>query len=627
MCSSGLSAIHLSRITCASAAPSIIGMGRLTRKILALLSPPERSRLAGIFFLVLITSILEVVGISSIMPFIAVVAEPGLIERNAALRETMQFLGIHSARDFTIALGVGALALLVVSNFALAAVNWRLMGFTYGLAHTISSRLLARYLARPYEEFLSSNTANARKNVLDEVVQTVNSATVPYMQAAAKVPSIVLVLVAVIIADPLLAPIVTAILGLLYWFVYRSLRGWLFRIGEKRLRANEQRFKVAQESLDAIVDVKLLAAQRHYHGQFDRASRESAEAQASSMTLAMTPRYALEAIAFGGILLIVLYMLIAKRSLEDALPLVTLYAVAGYRLMPALQIVFTGVTKAKFAESTLDLLQGEIGAATDPPVLPEPVAAQDRLALRESVRFEGVDFNFRERPDRVVTAVSFEIPAGTVCGIAGATGSGKTTVANLFMGLLVPRAGRILVDGQDLDANLLPRWQANIGYVSQQIYLLDATVSENIALGLDRGAIDRARVQAACELANLDTFIEKELPDKYETMVGERGVRLSGGQRQRLAIARALYRDPDVLVFDEATSALDSTTESAVMDAIDRLAARKTILVIAHRIHTLRNSDQVIVLEHGRILDIGTYELLASRGRFGDPAALGMVGE
>jgi len=602
-------------------------MGRLTRKILALLSPPERSRLARIFLLVIATSILEVVGISSIMPFIAVVAQPSLIEHNTLLRETMQLTGLATVRDFTIALGIGALVLLMVSNFALAVVNWKLMQFTYGLAHTISSRLLARYLARPYEEFLASNTASARKNVLDEVVQTVNSATVPYMQAVAKFPSIALVLLAVVIADPVLAPLIALVFGGLYWLVYRALRGWLYRIGEQRLRANEQRYRVAQESLDAIVDVKLFAAQRHYHELFDRASRDSAETQAASMTLAMTPRYALEGIAFGGILLIVLYMLVANRSMEEALPLVTLYAVAGYRLMPALQIVFTGITKAKFAESSLDLLQVEIDAAASPPVLPAPVPAGERLPLREALRFDAVEFTFRERSDRAIDSVSFTIPAGTVCGLAGATGSGKSTVANLFMGLLQPRGGRILVDGAPLDEARLPRWQANIGYVSQQIYLSDSTISENIALGLPPEQIDAARVKHACELANLAAFIENDLPQGYATVVGERGVRLSGGQRQRLAIARALYRDPDVLVFDEATSALDSSTETAVMDAIDTLASRKTILVIAHRIHTLRNADQVIVLDHGRILDRGTYEELAARGRFGDPAALGITGE
>lgn len=602
-------------------------MGRLTRKILALLSPAERSRLARIFLLVIVTSLLEVVGISSIMPFIAVVAQPSLIEHNALLRHTMELTGLTTVRDFTIALGIGALVLLMVSNFALAVVNWKLMQFTYGLAHTISSRLLARYLARPYEEFLASNTASARKNVLDEVVQTVNSATVPYMQAVARIPSIALVLLVVVIADPVLAPLIALVFGGLYWLVYRALRGWLYRIGELRLKANEQRYRVAQESLDAIVDVKLFAAQRHYHALFDRASRDSAKSQAASMTLAMTPRYALEAIAFGGILLIVLYMLVANRSMEEALPLVTLYAVAGYRLMPALQIVFTGITKAKFAESSLDLLQVEIDAAATPPVLPTPISAAERLPLREALRFDAVEFTFRERSDRAIDTVSFTIPAGTVCGLAGATGSGKSTVASLFMGLLQPRGGRILVDGQPLDQTRLPRWQANIGYVSQQIYLSDSTIAENIALGLPPEQIDATRVRHACELANLAAFIENELPQGYATVVGERGVRLSGGQRQRLAIARALYRDPDVLVFDEATSALDSSTETAVMDAIDTLASRKTILVIAHRIHTLRNADQVIVLEHGRILDHGTYEELAARGRFGDPAALGITGE
>jgi ATP-binding cassette, subfamily B, bacterial PglK len=600
-------------------------MGRLTRKILALLSSTERSQLARIFLLVLFTSILEVIGISSILPFIAVVAEPGIIERSSALRATMDFFGLESVRDFTVVLGLGALGLLLISNVALALVNWRLMQFTYGLAHTISSRLLARYLGRSYEDFLASNTASARKNVLDEVVQTVNSATVPFMQAAARIPSILLVLLAVFIADPVLAPLIVLVFGGLYWLVYRGLRAWLFRIGQRRLHANEIRFRAAQESLDAIVDIKLFAAQKHYHRLYDEASRESAETQAMNMTLALTPRYALETIAFGGILLIVLYMLVANRSLEQALPLITLYAVAGYRLMPALQIVFAGVTKARFAESSLDLLQTEIVASAADPKLPDPVPPGQRLPVREVIRFENVDFTFREREERAVTGLSFEVRAGSVCGVAGATGSGKSTLANLFMGLLEPRAGVIRIDGQALDASLLPRWQANIGYVSQQIYLSDATIAENIALGLPRSQIDPKRVQAAAELANLHAFIAGELPQAYETMVGERGVRLSGGQRQRLAIARALYRDPGVLVFDEATSALDSTTEGVVMDAINRLANRKTILVIAHRIHTLRKADQVIVLSHGTILDQGSYEDLAARGRFGDPQSLGMT--
>ncbi len=601
-------------------------MGELTRKILALLSPPERKRLTGLFLLVLFTSILEVIGISSIMPFIAVLAEPSLLERSAALRSTMALVGLESPREITIALGFMALGLLVISNFALALVNWKLMQFTYGLGHSISSRLLARYLARPYEDFLAGNTATAKKNVLDEVVQAVNSATVPFMQAAARIPSIALVLLAVVIADPLLAPLIAVVFGGLYYLVYRAVRKWLFRIGEQRLRANERRFRVAQEALDATVDIKLFAAQRHYHQLFDQASHDSAGTQAASMTLAMTPRYALEAIAFGGMLLIVLYMLIAGRSLDEALPLVMLYVVAGYRLTPALQLVFAGITKAKFAESSLDMLRTEIVADAAPPVLPIPVDPAQRLPLRQELRFEAVGFTFRERSDPAIIDLSFAIPAGSVCGLAGATGSGKTTVASLFMGLLAARSGRICIDGQTLDATLLPRWQANLGYVSQQIYLSDATIAENIALGLPLERIDAERLRTVAELASLTEFIERELPDGYRTVVGERGARLSGGQRQRLAIARALYRDPDVLVFDEATSALDSSTESAVMLAIDRLAARKTILVIAHRIHTLRNANQVIVLERGRILDRGSYDELAARGRFRDPAALGIMG-
>jgi ABC-type bacteriocin/lantibiotic exporter with double-glycine peptidase domain len=548
------------------------------------------------------------------MPFVAIAADPTLVERNALLASFMTALGWDDVRTFTIFLGLGSLALLVLSNATLAIVSWRLMDFTYGLGHSISSRLLDRYLSRSYERFLASNTADAKKNVLDESVQIVNAATVPFMQGLARIPVVVLIVISVVAVDPVLAPIVVGVFGGFYLLIYRTLRGWLARIGETRVESNERRFRVAHEAVDALVEIKLLAKEGCYQERYDQASRKFAAAQALSMTLAMTPRYAFEALTFGGMLVIVVYLLATRGSLGGALPLVTLYAIAGYRLMPALQLIFTGFTKARLGEAGIDLLAAEIREHQSGVHTGHPRGDDDRLPLRDHIAFHNVGFRFAGQSTEVLTKVSFEIKARTVVGIAGPTGSGKSTLVGLLMGLLDPTSGAILVDGTPLAAGNIRKWQRGIGYVAQEPYMFDASINENIALGEDPESIDPEKVIASARLANIHEFVSN-LPRQYETIIGDRGARLSGGQRQRLAIARALYHDPEVLVFDEATSALDVATEEVVMDAINRLTSQKTIIVIAHRLATLKQADNIVIVDGGTVIDQGRLEDLSRRGR------------
>jgi ABC-type bacteriocin/lantibiotic exporter with double-glycine peptidase domain len=586
----------------------------LSRKVLRLLDRREKRRLRLLFAAVVLTSFIEVIGISSIMPLIAVIADPTLIERNRLLQTLSAAIAIRDPRIFTIVLGAGAFGLLVLSNALLAVVNWRLMSFTYGLGHSISSRLLAHYMSRSYQSFVAARVSDAKKNVLDEAVQIVNTATVPFMQALARIPVVVLIVAAVLAVDPLLAPAVLLLFGTMYLLIYRIVRKRLATVGVARVRANEERFRTTHEALDALIEIKLLGKESRYQQRYDAASSRFAEAQALSMTLAMTPRYLFEILAFGGILLILIYMLVMRQSLADALPLVTLYAIAGYRMMPALQLIFAGFAKARFAEPGLDLLAEALGEQAPPAPLAAADSATRGAPLSDRIELRAVSFGFGEQPDGVVSSISFDIRARTVVGLAGPTGSGKTTIAHLLMGILEPRSGHITIDGTLLDRATLAAWQRGIGYVPQQIYLADASVKENIALGEPVEAIDMRRVEAAAKLADIHEFILNELPERYSTVVGERGARLSGGQRQRIVIARALYHEPELLVFDEATSALDTTTEEAVMDAINRLAAQKTIIVIAHRLNTLRKADKIIVVSHGSIVDQGKLEELIERG-------------
>jgi ATP-binding cassette subfamily C protein len=295
------------------------------------------------------------------------------------------------------------------------------------------------------------------------------------------------------------------------------------------------------------------------------------------------------------------------------------YAFAGYRLLPALQVIFQGATHIRYSTAALEEVHQMVrlvdARIADPDAFAD-VDALEALPFRDRIRFEDVGFAYATSGP-VLQDVDLEIPSRASVAFVGPTGAGKTTLIDLLLGLLTPTSGRITVDGTELDAATRPRWQARLGYVPQAIYLTDDTVARNIALGLPDERIDPAAVRRAARLAQVDAFVEQELPRGYETVVGERGIRLSGGQRQRIGIARALYHDPDVLVFDEATSALDGTTEDAVYGAIRDLVGEKTVVTIAHRLATVREADRIFLLDRGRLAAAGTYpELLRESALF-----------
>jgi ABC-type multidrug transport system fused ATPase/permease subunit len=322
------------------------------------------------------------------------------------------------------------------------------------------------------------------------------------------------------------------------------------------------------------------------------------------------PRYALEVIAFGGILLIVLYFLGAEQRSTQMVPLLAVYAFSGYRLLPALQGVFSGITTVRLNMAALDVLHRDLTGdrnEVDPELVLAGTEGLQPLPFNKELELRKVSFNYHGVEDHVLKGICLKITPNTTIGLVGPTGSGKTTTVDIILGLLAPTSGQLLADGMEISGDNLARWQRNLGYVPQNIFLCDDTITRNIAFGVPDSEIDMTAVVRAARIANLADFVENELPKGYETEIGERGVRLSGGQRQRIGIARALYRDPAVLIMDEATSALDGVTEEAVMDAIRNLSRKKTIIMIAHRLTTVQDCDMIYLMEHGKIIDQNTY--------------------
>ena len=587
----------------------------ILRTFFDLLTPRERRNLYLLFGAVLVMAGLEVVSVGSILPFLQVAADPASVHENAYLHWAYDTFGFTSTNSFLIALGLLAFAALVLSNAFIVVTMWALYRYVWGRNHSLSRRLLRSYLHRPYEYFLTRNSAELGKNVLEEVKEVTTAMLYPALRGGAKAVVAVFIIGFLFVVDPIVASILTVVLGGAYAAVHFTVRAWLDRAGEERVAANTERYQLVSEAFGGIKQVKLRGSEDSFLEQFDAPSKRYARLQAHARAVRKSPRYVLEAVAFGGIILIAVYLIVVQETLQQVIPILGLYAFAGHRLMPALQKAFGGIASARFNSAALAALHrdfqgptdGDPGASRDErgDASGEPLTLDDRLVL------DGVSFAYPDAEAPAIEDLSLEVPANTTVGFVGKTGSGKTTTVDLILGLLRPQTGRIAVDGAPLRGAAVPRWQRTIGYVPQQTFLADDTVARNIAFGVREEEIDMDAVKDAARRAHIYDFVAHELPDRWETVVGERGVKLSGGQRQRISIARALYHRPSVLVFDEATSALDQATEASVMEAIYELEGRHTILVIAHRLSTVQRADNIIMLEQGRKVGEGTYDELA----------------
>lgn len=579
-------------------------------KVWEILSPAERRQLGFLTPAVVLMAILETAGVASIVPFLGLLSDPTAIERNRLLRFAYETGGFGSENAFFFVVGACVLVLVTVGNTVSALTTWRLLRFSWMRNHTLSSRLLGMYLGQPYEFFLAKNSAELGKNILTEVQAVVTGVIVQGVQLAARFVVIVAVSITLFIVDPVMAAGVLVVFGGVYGGLFAVIRRRVTRAGRERVELNRIRFKVAQEALAGIKELKLYGLAPVALKAFSKSSFEFASRQASNAVIAQLPRFALETIAFGGVLLMVMYLLGEGRALEQVLPVLGLYAFAAYRMLPALQVIFGGMTQMRFNVGALDLLHRDMHlrahSATTSSTTPTPIVLKDRVAL------EGVSFRYAGSTRQTLDGVHLAIGAGEWVALVGPTGAGKSTLVDIVLGLLAPQSGRVTVDGVALDdEGKQLGWQKNVAYVPQQIFLIDDTIAQNIAFGSDE--IDLERVTAAARIAQIHDFIATELPGGYATSIGERGVRLSGGQRQRIGVARALYRAPSLLVLDEATSALDNQTEAAFFAALKTQLRGCAVISIAHRLSTTRGFDRIHVIEGGRVVDAGTFDELSIR--------------
>ena len=579
------------------------------KKILFLLTPQERKRAGLLLIMILIMAILDTIGVASIMPFIAVLTNPEIVESNFLLGimyNKSKFFGVENIEEFIILLGFLVFFVLIISLTFKSLAIYAQLRFAQMREYSIGKRLLEGYLSQPYSWSLSRNSADFSKTILSEVNLIILQAITPMINLLANATVVIAILILLIIVDPFIAFLISCTLGLAYWIIYKFIRGYLKNIGLERLKVNQLRFTSINEVFGAGKEVKLGGLENAYIDKFSKTTKIFAKHQASMKVLAQLPRFTIEAIGFGGMILFILYYLLESKTFTNALPLIALYAFGGYRILPALQQSYNSISSLRFAGPALDNLCEEL-RLNKKDLINKHV---EPLLIERAISLKNISYNYPNTKQTSIKNVSLEILACSTVGLVGATGSGKTTTADIILGLLEPQKGVLKVDGKVINDHNRKAWQKSIGYVPQYIYLTDDTITANIALGIDSKIVSQKSIERAAKAANLHEFIINELPMGYKTIVGERGVRLSGGQRQRLGIARALYHSPKILVLDEATSAMDNLTEKLIMDAINKLKKNTTILLIAHRLTTIKNCEKIFLIEKGELKDQGTYEEL-----------------
>ncbi|MDO8825448.1 ABC transporter ATP-binding protein [Methylophaga sp.] len=581
------------------------------KKLYKELSDKDKKSLMILMVIIFVSAVVQVIGIAAVFPFIAVATDPSIIETNQYLSSIQQFTGLYDTRSFLIALGILVLLSLILSNAFIAFSTWMTAKFVANMVHTITSKLLENYLSESYLFHLYRNSSQLINNLTSEVGRVVNGGIMSTLKIISKGAIVIAILIFLILVNPIVALIAFLLLGGSYAVIFLLFKKKLSTTGTDITELFAERHKYMNESLGGIKELMVLGREHHYLNHFNRVSEKIISRKVFNSSVGDIPRYIIETIAFGGILVLTIYLVATGDNSKQVMPMLALYGFAGYRLMPALQEVFKSFALLKHDSVAVDGLYDDLKKVQRrAELVTSHKITKELIPINDTLKLQTISFTYPGASKKALENINLTINAKTSIGIVGSSGSGKSTLVDLILGLLSPDEGELLIDDQKLESKDIRKWQNSIGYVPQSIFLSDATIAENIAFGLPKDEINIEDVISSAKLANIHKFITESLDLGYETVVGERGARLSGGQRQRIGIARALYHKPTILILDEATSALDGSTEEAIMQSVYKLAEDLTVIMIAHRFSTIQRCNTIFVMSKGHLVSHGNYEYL-----------------
>ncbi len=540
----------------------------------------EKRKFIIVLTLTILMAFLETLGVISIMPFLAVLSSPNIIQNDQKFHYFYEILNATSYTNFIIKLGLVSMVMIILSAIFKVIHSYGTSRFVSLQRHYLSTRLLSIYLKQDYEFFIQKNSSELTKNILSQIDQLVDSFIQPIMIIISYGLVIFAMIMLIFMHNPYMAITAFTLFLMVYVLIYLGVRKFLGRIGQEFHYANSERYKACNEVLGGIKDVKINHADQGYLKHFQEQSRIFAKHLAANQTVGNVPLLLVEAMGYCAIIGLAIGLVLNNQNISTILPSLGLFGFAAYRMLPAAQNIYRAISSMRFSLDSANKILDDLYLPTQF----DQKQHYSQLSFKDRIELRNVSYAYPSDPNKnILENFSLVIPCKSSIGIIGKSGSGKSTLMDILLGLLEPQQGELLVDGIVIHKTNVHSWQNLVGYIPQFIYLADDTVAQNIAFGVPKDNIDMDAVMKAAKAAQIHEFIVNNLKDGYDTFVGERGVMLSGGQRQRIGIARALYKDPQVLFMDEATSALDTETEQAVNEAIQGLTGTKTMVIIAHR--------------------------------------------
>jgi ABC-type multidrug transport system fused ATPase/permease subunit len=591
-------------------------MREILRQLSYLFSRREKRNSAILFGMMLVGSVFEVVGVGAIPAFISVISMPERLLEMGRVRWAYDALGLASPREMVFWAAVALMAFFVFKNAYLVFLEYYRTRFSVGRQVLISNRLFRAYLHSPYSFHLQRNTADLLRNTSSEAANITTGVLLPGMAIVMETMTLALIFGLLVAIEPVVTLIAFSVLGAVVYAFYRATRATIDRYAEQEQTHRSLTTQAVNQGLGGFKDTRVLGREGFFLEAFARSAWFNARAAQYRAIVGALPRLFLETVAVAGLLGVSILLMAQDRPLDTVVPSLALLAVALVRMMPAFQKIWANVSAIQWGRRSLAVVYDDLASLeAQESAFVKQLRAGGDVSFEREIAVENLSFRYEGQAEDALADVTLTVPRNASVGFVGPSGAGKTTVVDVLLGLLTPTGGRVAVDGTDIQT-CLPAWQRRIGYIPQTIFLTDDTVRNNVAFGIDPEDISDDQVWAAVDAAQLRDLVES-LPAGLDTAVGERGVRLSGGQRQRIGIARALYNRPDVLVMDEATSALDTQTERQFVEALNALQGEHTVVVIAHRLSTVRHCDTLFLMERGRVTASGTYdELLETSALF-----------
>ena len=571
---------------------------KLMKRVIRILTDRQRRMLVLLLFMMLVGAGLETMGTSMLIPFITVAMEPGSIYDIKYLNYFYDLFGLTDTNGFLILLAIALSLIFVVKNVYLYFLYYAQYRFIYnGQFHT-SRNLFKDYVRRPYEFYLDASTPVVMRHIMSDVNGSYNL-LLTFLQLFTELFIFAALLALALVISPVMTLVMCLVLGGILLANKKLLGPVLRRFGHEVQVNSALTTKWIMQAVNGMKETKVLNKERYFVEQYEKSADRLNTIQKKQNSMQNIPRLLIETVCMCGILLIVAVFLAQGNNITDMLKQVGMLAAVAIKLMPSANKLSTYINNIAYYEPSLSAVEDIIIRSHEKDGEAEALFSREEriepVSFTKEVKLEGITYRYPNTETDILKNAEVSIPIGGSVGFIGPSGAGKSTTVDILLGLLHPQKGRVTVDGVDIKTNL-PGWYAKIGYVPQMIFMLDDTIRNNVAYGVEEKEIDEAQVWYALKEAQMDEFV-RGLPAGLDTSIGERGVRISGGQRQRLGIARALYTSPEIMIFDEATSALDNDTEAAIMEAIERLHGKKTLVIIAHRLTTIEKCDAVYRVE------------------------------